>query len=167
MRRVVDTNVAVIANNRPVLDKKGRNKSATAECRLAAQRFLKRLIKNGRIVLDDLGHIQAEYRSHLNPSGQPGVGDQFYQLVLQSHPRRVLRVDIGCIGEDEYEAFPRHDNLVKFDRSDRKFAAAGLVAECPVTNAVDSDWVEHSEALLACNVQVEMLCGCNEKAWFD
>ena len=49
----------------------------------------------GRIILDFGGEIQAEYLRHLNPHGQPGVGDRFLQVVLNSAPTRVERVELG------------------------------------------------------------------------
>ena len=44
MRRVVDTNVPIIAN--------GRDTNASLDCRSAAIDFLDALIKSGQIVLD-------------------------------------------------------------------------------------------------------------------
>ncbi len=86
MRHVVDTNVAIVAN--------GRNTNANIDCRLAAIEFLNKLINEGQVILDIEGEIQAEYHRHLNPSGQPGVGDRFYQTILQSSPSRVFRIEL-------------------------------------------------------------------------
>ena len=70
MRRVVDTNVAIIAN--------GGQENASEGCHQAALKFLKQLLVSGKIIVDFEGAIEAEYRRHLNPSRQRGVGDQFY-----------------------------------------------------------------------------------------
>ena len=57
-RRVVDTNVAIVAN--------GRKTNAGPKCRLAAVDALFDLIENGRIVIDAAGEMLAEYRPHIN-----------------------------------------------------------------------------------------------------
>src|SRR5262245_56802768 len=96
---VVDTNVAVVAN--------GDAKNASVACRLAAVEFLGRIVARGRVILDREGDIQHEYRRHLNPSGQPGVGDRFYLLVLASAPQLVRRIGLPKHPSARiYEDFP-------------------------------------------------------------
>ena len=80
MRRVVDTNVPIVAN--------GRETDASLDCRLAAVEFLNVLCARGKTILDLAGEIQEEYHRYLHPRGQPGVGDQFYRMVLNSAPSR-------------------------------------------------------------------------------
>jgi hypothetical protein len=160
MRRVVDTNVCVVAN--------GRNTNASIGCRLAAIEFLNLLMNRGRAVLDVGGEIQDEYRRYLRPSGQPGVGDRFFQVIISSAPSRVERVHLQTDpATDEYVDFPEAAGLVGFDRSDRKFAAAARKAGAPVANAVDGDWLEHMAALTAANISVQFVCGCDPASWFD
>jgi len=53
-RRVVDTNVAVVAN--------GRGSNASVVCRLAAIDALNDLRTNGRIVVDLASEMLAEYK---------------------------------------------------------------------------------------------------------
>jgi hypothetical protein len=53
------------------------------------------VLANARVVLDLGGDIQEEYHRYLNPRGQPGVGDRFYLMVLQSAPERVERIEIA------------------------------------------------------------------------
>jgi hypothetical protein len=166
MMWVVDTNVAVVANNRSTRDQQGQDRSVDPECRLASQRFLRDLLASGRIAVDDTGEIQAEYRRHLNAAGQPGVGDEFYRAILMSHPDKIVRIAIGRTGEDEYDAFPNDPALEGFDRSDRKFVAVALVASVPVVNATDSDWVNHDGALSAHGLEISYLCGCDMAKWF-
>jgi|TARA_B100000315_G_C14325734_1_gene472910 hypothetical protein len=67
MRRVVDTNVPVVAN--------GRRIHASIDCRLAAIEFLELLLQRGKTILDVGREIQEEYHRYLHPRGQPGVGD--------------------------------------------------------------------------------------------
>jgi hypothetical protein len=163
MRHVVDTNVPIVANggtrSRTV------ERIASPECRIKAIEFLELLVTQGRIILDFGGEIQAEYLRHLNPRGQPGVGDRFLQVVLNSGPTRVERVELGKT-EGEFDDFPNDPNLTAFDRSDRKFVAAGRKAKASIANATDSDWLEHHAALLANHVRVHFICGCDKKKWF-
>jgi hypothetical protein len=129
--------------------------------------FLSNIVKQGTILLDAAGEIQSEYRSYLNPRGAPGVGDRFYQIVLQSSPRLVQRVELPLRQDNEYEHLPQALINTGFDHSDRKFAALAHKEGVPVFNATDSDWIEHSATLLEVGIQVENLCGCDPALWFD
>ena len=114
------------------------------------------------------GDIQEEYRRHLSPSGQPGVGDRFFQMILNSAPARVERVELKINPDTgEYLDFPDDAALAKFDPADKKFAAAARKAGAPVANAVDGDWLEHIAALPAANISVQFVCGCDPTNWFD
>jgi hypothetical protein len=156
--RVVDTNVAVVAN--------GRHTHASPDCRLAAIDFLNGLVNRGKIILDLAGDMQEEYRRHLNPSGQPGVGDRFFQVVLNSAPRRVVRVDLPKEpSTGAYRDFPSDPALARFDPSDRKFAAAARRTGQPVANATDSDWLDYKAALNANGIAVDFVCGCDRQLW--
>ena len=84
-RYVVDTNVPIVANGRPNPDDSGVPSNA---CRIAAIEFLVDTLESGKVLLDQAGEIQAEYRRYLNPRGQPGVGDRFYLEVLNSAPKK-------------------------------------------------------------------------------
>jgi hypothetical protein len=151
--KVVDTNVAVVAN--------GRDVNASDECRHQSITVLEALVKRGCIVIDTEGSILAEYGARLHPEGQPGVGDLFYRHVLdnQGNPRRVRIVrTVGARGDALRGAFER-GTLADFDPSDRKFALCAVVARVPVATATDSDWVEHEVGLAACGVQIEYVCG--------
>jgi hypothetical protein len=164
MRYVVDTNVPIVANGGKQIGKFDRN--ASPECRIKAIEFLEKLFKRGRIILDLGGEIQTEYLRHLNASGQPGVGDRFLQVVLNSTPKRVERVELGK-KDGEFEDFPNDPRLSTFDQSDRKFVAAGPKAKASIANATDSDWLSHHEALLANTIRVHFICGCDKKNWFE
>jgi hypothetical protein len=151
--KVIDTNVAVIAN--------GRDVTASDECRHRSVIVLEALVKRGCIVIDTDGSILAEYGAGLHPEGQPGVGDLFYRHVLdnQGNARRVRIVrTVGVRGDALREAF-RRGTLADFDPSDRKFALCAVTARVPVATATDSDWVQHEVGLAACGVQIEYVCG--------
>lgn len=158
MRRVVDTNVPVVAN--------GRDTHASIDCRLDAIEFLKDLMHRGKIILDRAGEIQEEYRRYLNPNGQPGVGDRFFQVILNSAPRRIQRIDLPKDPlTDRFVDFPSDPQLANFDPSDRKFAAAARRSGQPVANAVDTDWLHHRTALNANGIKVHFICGCDPQTW--
>lgn len=162
-RSVVDTNVAIVANGRPDPEDP---RPPSIPCRRAAVTFLSELVKNGTVILDVEGAIQAEYRNRLNPTGAPGVGDRFYQEVLHSSPHLVERVDLPKRPDGDYEDLPQSLIDAGFDPSDRKFAALACKEGVPVHNAIDSDWIEHSIILDAEGIQVTNLCGCDKDSWF-
>lgn len=165
IRCVVDTNVPIVANG-GIDDGEGRGPPSIA-CRQAAVEFLIKVLAEGRIVLDIAGDIQAEYRRKLSPSGQPGVGDQFYRVVINSAPSVVERVELPKTANGDFADFPPDARLEKFDLSDRKFAALSRRECIPVFNATESDWLEHRTALAANGIEVRFLCGCNPSAWFE
>ncbi len=159
-RWVVDTNVPIVAN--------GRNDGihpVSLDCRDATVRFLVRIRKNKeKVILDNEGEVQKEYKRHLQSSGQPGVGDLFYHEVLRN-PTIVERVDLPKRGDGEYRDLPQGVIDSGFDRSDRKFAALAKRESAPVVNAVDSDWLDAQSLLAANGIRVEFLCGCDPKLW--
>ena len=163
-RCVVDTNVAIVANGRPDPEDP---RQPSISCKIAVVTFLSGLVKNGTVLLDVEGAIQDEYRRHLNPRGEPGVGDRFYQEVLHSSPKLVERVTLPKRPDGEYEDLPQALIDVGFDPSDRKFAALAHKENVTVHNATDSDWIEDCATLAEVGVQVENLCGCDSNLWFD
>lgn len=162
-RCIVDTNVPIVANGRPDPDDA---RPPSFVCRMAALNFLTALVENGKVLVDDAGAIITEYRRHLNPKGQPGVGDRFYQLILQSAPKRVERLPLPTREDGEYEDLPQMLIDIGFDPSDRKFAAMAKRYVTPVYNATDSDWLEDAEVLQLAGIEVRQLCGVDPAAWF-
>lgn len=162
-RCVVDTNVPIVANGRPA-PKDPRPPSV--DCRRSAVTFLMDLLSNSTVLLDLEGAIQAEYRHHLNPHGQPGVGDRFYQVVLHSAPDHIERVELPKRADGEYADLPQALIDAGFDPSDRKFAALAKRENVPVYNATDSDWLDHAASMVAEGIVVEQLCGCDKAGWF-
>jgi hypothetical protein len=156
-RRVVDTNVGIVAN--------GKDTNATMACRLAALDALASILNQGSIVVDMAGEMQEEYRKYFSPSGQPGVGDRFFQTVLMNFAGRVERVELEKGADGAFVDFPADGDLVGFDFSDRKFAAAARKLNVPVLNAVDSDWLDYYEALLRNGIAVDFVCGSDSAVW--
>jgi len=159
---VVDTNVMVVANGRHDGDS-----AVSASCRAASVEFLLELLSGNNCVLVDFaGAVLTEYRTYLNPSGQPGVGDRFLQ-ELYRNVDRIHRVELPVGADGEYVDL--HPDIVAcgFDPSDRKFAALALKQNAPVANSVDSDWVEDHAVLTGCGVQVHLLCGADQASWYE
>ncbi|GIL02810.1 MAG: hypothetical protein BroJett030_27090 [Alphaproteobacteria bacterium] len=162
-RYVVDTNVPIVANGVAGPD---HARLPSISCRIRAVDFLRRLLGAGTILLDLEGLIQQEYRRHLSPRGQPGVGDRFYREVLNSAPNRVQRVHLPRRPDGEYVDLPQSLIDKDFDPSDRKFAALARREKVPVVNATDSDWLDHARTLADEGILVENLCGSNREHWF-
>lgn len=157
-RRVVDTNVLIVAN--------GRDTNATTACRAAAIEALRQVLRDGRIVVDAADAILAEYRRHCEPKGQPGVGDRFFHEVLMRYDGKVERIHLETNEAGDYADFPDDPDLVGFDRSDRKFAAAARKSGAPVLNATDSDWLDFAAALERHGLKVSFVCGRTRDRWF-
>lgn len=163
-RYVVDTNVPIVANGRP---DPTDNRPPSIDCRLATVKFLQRIRRSGKVLMDQAGEIQAEYRTYLNASGQPGVGDRFYQDVLHSAPSKIERIELPKRGDGQYADLPQALIDANFDPSDRKFAALAKRENVPLVNATDSDWLNHSQTMKDNGIQVTMLCGCDPNGWFE
>lgn len=160
----MDTNVPIVANGRP--DPAHGSRAPSIACRIAAVERLMALIEHGTVVLDVDGQIQAEYQRHLNPRGQPGVGDRFYELIINSHPGRVERVALPLSSDGNYSDFPPDPALAGFDRSDRKFAALSRRETIPVVTATDSDWLHLRGALELNGIKIDFVCGCDQDDWY-
>ena len=95
MTFVVDTNVAIVAN--------GRGIHADASCQLTCVERLKSLVATEIIAIDDRGLVLEEYKSRLNISGMPGVGDVFLKHLFnnQYHDDRVRRVPVTPSKDDD------------------------------------------------------------------
>ena len=147
---VVDTNVAIAAN--------GRGTHADIRCRLICVQRLESLVAGETVAIDDGNRILGEYKSHLNFSGGPGVGDAFFKHVFnnQYQDEHVRRVTVTPSQDDRrgFEELPSNT----FDPSDRKFLAVAVAAGAVVLNATDSDWGEQAALMDALGVEVNQLC---------
>ena len=72
---MVDTNVAVVAN--------GRQTHADLQCQVICVEKLRSVVADEVVTIDDEGAILQEYKSRLNFSGMPGVGDMFFKPRFQ------------------------------------------------------------------------------------
>lgn len=153
MDRVVDTNIAVIAN--------GRETTASDACQLKAIEFLEMLVAKDRTIIDSGNRVLTEYRKRLKAEGQPGVGDQFFRHLLdnQGNTKAVRVVEESDARADPLRHAFTHGNLSGFDPSDRPFALCAAVGRARVVTATDSDWLIHEVGLQACGVRVDFVCG--------
>ena len=161
---VVDTNVPIVANGYP---DPNDIRVPSSHCRKAAVKFLMKVLESGLVLLDTDGLIQEEYRRYLNPEGQPGVGDRFYQEILNSHPQKVQRVDLTTDENGQYSDLPREIADSNFDQSDRKFAAIGFKENAQIVNATDSDWLNDIALFNQYGLKIFFLCTCNEDNWYE
>ena len=147
---VVDTNVGVVANDRP----EDRPQSAhLPECISACTKFLKELMDAGCIAIDDAWEIIREYQARMRSSGQPGPGDAFLKWVLvnQATTTRCHRIDINEI------AIP--DRLEGFDPADGKFIRTALGCPEPrIAEAVDGLWWKRRMDFEATGITINFLC---------
>jgi hypothetical protein len=156
-RRVIDSNVAVVAN--------GRGTNASPQCRSAAIDALAALLDTGRIIVDEAGEMLDEYRRYCLPRGQPGVGDRFFREVMMNYAGKIERIPLEKRSDGSYVDFPIDADLASFDLSDRKFAAAARKSGALVMNATDSDWLNNRDALRRNGIRVEFICGVASAKW--
>jgi hypothetical protein len=158
MHVIIDTNVPVVAN--------GKTEQASPICVESCIRTIQEIRQQHILVIDDAWKVLKEYKAKLHSEGQPGVGDAFLKWVLthRTNPRHCEQVSLTrspqAEDENDFCAFPDDENLMLFDRSDRKFVALALThpATPPVYNAVDSDWWNFRHTLENHGVHIEFLC---------
>jgi hypothetical protein len=152
MTFVVDTNVAIVANNR---------EWPSPECVLACAQRLREIVDTGRIALDAGDQIFGQYRGYLSFSGQPGVGDVFFKWVFDHYwnDERCDRVAITPEGKS-YKEFPADERLAAFHWKDRMFVAVAAVhpEHPPILQATDTKWHNFAVALAERGVNLQFLC---------
>ena len=152
---IVDTNVPAVANR--------KSEQASPTCVLTCIKKIREIQQEEYIlVLDDQWQILSEYKSNLDESGQPGVGDVFLKWTLTnwSNPNRCEMVKITPHPVFSFTEFPQDEALYAFDLSDRKFVAVALAhpQKPPVLNAVDTDWWHYHLILARYGIRIEFLC---------
>ena len=164
---IIDTNVPVNANRATSSE---AIPEAQLACVMACVELIDRVVNDGGLVIDAGDEIFDEYRQNLALKGQPGVGDKFMKSVhdYRWNLPEVDRVPITKNG-DSYDEFPVHTDLVKFDRSDRKFVAVAQAHpnNPPIAQATDSKWWGWKEALNHVGISVHFLCADFVKAKYQ
>jgi hypothetical protein len=155
MSVVVDTNVIRVADE--LAPQAGPDCAVKcAETLEEAARGVVSIDSGRRIILEYLGQVRKHYPY------EPGTA---FVRQLQQHewnPAHCERVDIHEHPDRGFEEFPddADPELVRFDRSDRKFVAVAIASRLhpPILNAADSDWLSVRDALAQHGVHVEFLC---------
>ena len=152
---VVDTNVLAVANFQA--------EQAGLDCVRACIDALETAKRQQIVVVDSRSRIFNEYFRHASRSGQPGLGDAFIKWLWnnQADATHCEQVDLTPNPSDEdFQEFPDDQDLVGFDRSDRKFVAVAITSKNypKVLNATDTDWCNFRLALERHGVLVNFLC---------
>ncbi len=154
MHIIVDTNVLVVAAKKPP--------QASPQCIINCVHKLQEIEKHQILVIDNKWRILQEYQRQFYRDGQPTVKSEFLEWVLKNrnNPQRCEQVSITELSPNEFQEFPVDSALTGFDPSDRKFVAVALAhpAHPPIVNAVDSDWHDFENALLAHGLKIDFLC---------
>jgi hypothetical protein len=131
---VVDTNVAVVAN-----DASRADPHWPASCVLACIEAIERVMSVAEpIAVDELGTIVDECLRNLNMAGQPGIGDQFAKWIHdnQWRPETCVHVAITPAEGSFAELSTELTELV--DPADRKFVAVAVAhGEATILEATD------------------------------
>ena len=80
------------------------------------------------------------------------------QVMVQMYSRQQVKITRNA--ENSFQEFPENENLIDFDKSDRKFVAVALThpEKPPILNAVDSDWKNFEMALNNIGITIIFLC---------
>lgn len=154
MHVVVDTNVILVAN--------GSHADVSPECIIECVDRLERLMKDGKVVIDDMYRILNEYQKKTTPTKGKRPGDVFLMWLLRNHAntKHVEQVALTEIMPQVFDEFPDQALQPTFDPPDRVFlAAAGAHPKRPnVWQAADSKWLDWWVRLNKAGVTVEFLC---------
>ena len=165
---IVDTNVIVIANDTD--DKTNDTNKKRKDCRKHCQDRLEQ-IRNQRetVVVDNGWRIFREYEDNTRPNTRKGIGDLFVKRLLQNlgNPEICKMVPITPLtgNGNDFAEFPNDDEaLSDFHKKDRKFIAVAMSYKQetgkapPILLAIDSGWMEFTDALANHGVNVDLIC---------
>ena len=94
--------------------------------------------------------------NRLSLKGQPGTRGFFHERWSLPDSDRVTISKDG----DSYKQFPKHEGLVNFDISDRKFVAVANAhpEKPPILQSTDCKWWGWKDALKEAGITVHFLC---------
>jgi hypothetical protein len=157
-RRVIDTNVLVVAN--------GKAAQVGPQTKLKTIQALQKFMVDGIAIVDDGGDIRSEYLKHCNAEGQPPLGNIFFrEIMINQFASRVISIKAPKNNSGEYINFPNVPELNGFDRDDRKFAVVAKLSNSPVLNAVDTDWIHFLNPLKSNGIKVMFTAGEDPSKW--
>lgn len=159
-RCVIDTNVLITANKRAGL----QDDDIVLEYPQLVENCINSLnaIRNNGIcvTLDFDDEIFDEYKSHMNFSGQPGVGDMFFKWL---HYSRYSFPDSERVKlhqtENGYEEFPLELESVNVDPSDKKFFAVSNAhpKKPEILQATDTKWWGYATSAWQCGIKIRFM----------
>lgn len=154
MKRIVDTNVVLIAND--------QHQAVSPGCALACIKVLSSLKSHGVVVVDDQFRILKEYQNKTSPQKGGRVGDLFVKWILQNlgNPKRCEQVPLTELADGSLLEFPQDARLENFDTSDKKFVAVAAAhpEHPPILQAADSKWLNWAPALRDNALDIEFIC---------
>ncbi len=155
MHVVVDTNVILVAN--------GSHADVSADCVIECVDRLEKLMKTGKVVIDDAHRILNEYQNKTTPIRNKRPGDVFVMWLLRNsaNKKHVERVTLAESEPESFDDFPDRALQPSIDAPDRKFlAVAGAHPKRPtVWQATDCKWLDWWQPLKEAGVTIEFLCG--------
>jgi hypothetical protein len=132
LKYVVDSNVLIVAS--------GRGTHLGISEQLKAAQFLRKLMQTGVVFEDEEDLVLNEYKAYLSFSGQPSMGDAFFEWFFRERwgGGLVQRVP-SPPGQSILSTIP--PALASFDVDDHKWICIYLRGGGDyIVNAVDSDW---------------------------
>ena len=153
---IIDTNVPLKAANIHPEDDVDRR------CSQVCLSFIKSLMNSDDIVvLDAGGDVLKEYRKKINTKPDDNVASQFLVWIYRGMLTGQVKLhEITKIGNNIYAEFPSSPDLIRFDRSDRKFVALAIAhpKHPSIYNGSDTDWWDFKDALEREGVHIVFLC---------
>ncbi len=148
---VIDTNVLLVASR--------RHEDVSPDCVTACVQCLEKIMREGRVALDDAHRILGEYQHKTNPNRGKGAGQVFLKWLLRNR-NRCLFIALQEHPERGFHSFPEDAELAQFDPADRKFVAvaAACAASVEILQAADSKWLGWENALKRHGIAVKFLC---------
>ena len=161
-RCVIDTNVIVTAN-KAILGLDDDFVKKYPELIIKCIHFLEKIKKmDGKtyVVLDEDDEIFNEYKTHMNFSGQPGVGDSFFKWlhdIRWSFPE-TERIKLHKT-ENGYSEFPTDMEQIGVDPSDKKFFSVsnGHPSKPNIYEATDAKWWNWRDAAKLCGINIKFI----------
>lgn len=154
--RVIDTNVLLVAE--------GIHPDVCQDCIDECVSRLAEITKTGIVVIDEEWLVLDEYNRKLSPNTGKKAGSVFLKWLLRNkgNPKHCQIVPLTSLkgAVDKFKEFPQHPNLKKFDPPDRKFVAVSNAhpGKPAILQAADSKWLDWSDALGECGIEVEFIC---------
>lgn len=163
---VIDTNVAVTAT--------GKHDTVSPECRLKCVRFIRRVLTEGIIYIDDAGEISGQYRNNLRNCNRDSLGFQFLEMfTAKLNVERIKQVRIDRSSHGIYLEVPSEISDSGFDLDDTMFIAVAVAVERDygeiptVHTATDTGWLPFMKEFQDHSIDVDFICGPDKSTWFD